>query len=76
MGVKIDQKSIKNEVNMRRPPGLHFCWILVDLGTQLTVKLEWKIEPREDKTGQDRTRQDRTRQDKTKTGTRPKTISD
>ena len=68
---KIDQKSIKNqsknEVNMGRPPGLHFFWILMDLGTQLGAKLGGKIEPRQDKTGQDRTGQDKTRQGQDKT---------
>ena len=44
----------KNEVNMGRPPGLHFLWIFRDLGTQLKDKLGGKSEPRQEKTGQDR----------------------
>ena len=39
---------------MGRAPGLHFLWILMDLGTQLRANLGGKSEPRQEKTGQDR----------------------
>ena len=68
--IKIDPKSIKNrsknEVNMGRPPGIHFSWILMDLGTQLGAKLGGKIEPRQAKTGQDKGRQGKRREGKGK----------
>ena len=48
---------MKKEVNMGKPPVLHFLWILMDLGTQLGAKLGRKIEPRQAKTGQDKGRQ-------------------
>ena len=57
LGTRIDRKS-KYEVNMGRPPGLHFFWMLIVLGTQLEAKLGSNIESRQVKTGQDRTKLD------------------
>ena len=48
LGTNIDQNRSKDEVNMGRPPGLHFFWILMDLGTQLGAKSGRKIEARQD----------------------------
>ena len=47
----------KNEVNMGSAPGLHFCVILMDLGTQLGAMLRGEIEQRQARTGEDRGRQ-------------------